>query len=107
MRWNAKRPVFANMEFGALCILCTAHTRYLLKQCILPPPQRLEGVGLIVGNFCTGVERLEAAGSLHPSLYIGKYSPRNSDSGPIRAIIEHPEEPHLLRPWTEGSSRAG
>ena len=68
MCWNAKRPVLANMEFGDLCILCAAHTIYLLRQYIRPPPQRLGGVGLIVGNYCTGVERLAAAGSLPPSL---------------------------------------
>jgi hypothetical protein len=65
MCWNAERPIFADMKFGDLCILGAVHNVHLVGQQILPPLQQLGGVGLIVGNFCAGVERTELCASLH------------------------------------------
>ena len=36
MCWNAERPVFADMQFGDLCILCAVHNVHLVGQQILP-----------------------------------------------------------------------
>jgi hypothetical protein len=36
-RWNAERPVFADLKFGNLWILCAVHNVHLVSQQILPP----------------------------------------------------------------------